>query len=112
MCGIAGIWHLDNQKLTDDKLQKFTDSLFHRGPDNAGYKIFNDVNLGFGHSRLSILDLSEARKQPMSFAEERYWITFNEEIYNFVELRKELQEKGYTFKTKTDTEVLLSAYHC
>lgn len=111
MCGIAGIWHLNNEKLYEDKLSRFTDSLFHRGPDGAGYKIFNN-NLGLGHRRLSILDLTDAGKQPMSFAEERYWLTYNGEIYNFVELRRELKVKGYTFKTDTDTEVLLSAYHC
>jgi len=111
MCGIAGIWHLNNEKLTVNKLKKFTDSLFHRGPDGAGYKIF-DNSLGLGHRRLSILDLTDAGKQPMSFAHDRYWITYNGEIYNFVELRSELKIKGYAFKTDSDTEVLLSAYHC
>ncbi len=112
MCGIAGIWHLDGSILEETKLKKFTDSISHRGPDGGGYKIFKKVQLGLGHRRLAILDLSDAGKQPMSFADQRYWITFNGEIYNFVELKKELLEKGYTFKTDTDTEVLLSAYHC
>jgi len=112
MCGIAGIWNLNGNALEEDKLKKFTDSMSHRGPDGAGYEIFKNVQLGLGHRRLSILDLSNAGKQPMSFAENRYWITFNGEIYNFVELRKELQDKGYVFKTDSDTEVLLSAYHC
>ena len=111
MCGIAGIWHLNNETVSEGKLQQFTDALLHRGPDGAGYKVFSDVNLGLGHRRLSILDLSDAGKQPMSFAQERYWITYNGEIYNFVELREELAANGYIFKTNTDTEVLLSAYH-
>jgi asparagine synthase (glutamine-hydrolysing) len=111
MCGIAGIWHLNNAPLTNHKLQKFTDAMQHRGPDGAGYYIDDAQHLGLGHRRLSILDLSDAGKQPMAFAEDRYWITFNGEIYNFIELRKELQQAGYHFKTDTDTEVLLSAYH-
>jgi asparagine synthase (glutamine-hydrolysing) len=110
MCGIAGIWQLNNEVLSEHKLQKFTDSLFHRGPDGAGYKIFNKTNLGLGHRRLSILDLSDAGKQPMTFADERFWITYNGEIYNFLELRKELQVYGHVFKTETDTEVVLAAY--
>lgn len=112
MCGIAGIWHLDGSNLDEEKLKRFTDSMSHRGPDGAGYRVFKNVQLGLGHRRLSILDLSDAGKQPMSFADHRYWITFNGEIYNFVELRKELEVKGYVFKTDSDTEVLLSAYHC
>ena len=112
MCGIAGIWHLDNLKLSRQKLEKFTDSLKHRGPDGSGYYIDTHACLGLGHRRLSILDLSEAGKQPMAFADERYQITYNGEIYNFLELKNELKLKGYTFKTDTDTEVILSAYHC
>ncbi|MEO6306142.1 MAG: asparagine synthase (glutamine-hydrolyzing) [Bacteroidia bacterium] len=111
MCGIAGIWHLNDSVLEENKLKKFTDSMHHRGPDGTGYYIDSQANLGLGHRRLSILDLSVSGKQPMNFADERYWITFNGEIYNFIELRNELKEKGYSFKTDTDTEVLLSAYH-
>lgn len=112
MCGIAGIWHLNNSPLSETKLKRFTDSIAHRGPDGSGYKLFKEDQLGLGHRRLSILDLSEAGSQPMSAANERYWITYNGEIYNFIELRKELKLKGYNFKTESDTEVLLNAYLC
>jgi asparagine synthase (glutamine-hydrolysing) len=112
MCGIAGIWHLNQDILTKSKLIKFTDSLKHRGPDGSGYFIDSLANLGLGHRRLSILDLSESGKQPMSFANERYWIIYNGEVFNFIELRDELKNKGYSFETETDTEVILASYHC
>ncbi|MGZ3861835.1 MAG: asparagine synthase (glutamine-hydrolyzing) [Bacteroidia bacterium] len=111
MCGIAGIWHLDRQPLEKGKLKKFTDSMAHRGPDGSGYHVFEDVMLGLGHRRLSILDLSEAGTQPMSFADERYWITYNGEVYNFLELKSELKKFNYSFKTDSDTEIILAAYH-
>lgn len=110
MCGVAGIWKFNHSALSYDTLGRFTDSLEHRGPDGSGYHIFTDTNLGLGHRRLSILDLSEAGKQPMTRAGEKYWITFNGEIYNFIELRQQLQREGMTFHTETDTEVILSAY--
>lgn len=110
MCGIAGIWHFNN-KLEEGKLRRFTDSLKHRGPDGSGYRIFNDVNLGLGHRRLSILDLSESGKQPMTYGTSHLHITFNGEVYNFIEIRNELKTLGYTFNTDTDTEVILAAYH-
>ncbi len=112
MCGIAGIWNLNKEPLTEHKLKKFTDSLSHRGPDGAGYYIDKASNLGLGHRRLSILDLSIAGKQPMNFANERYWISYNGEVFNFIELRSELKNQGYTFVTETDTEIILAAYHC
>ncbi|MGZ3866101.1 MAG: asparagine synthase (glutamine-hydrolyzing) [Bacteroidia bacterium] len=111
MCGIAGIWHLNKRPLETEKLKRFTDSMEHRGPDGSGYHVFEDVQLGFGHRRLSILDLSEAGKQPMSFADGRYWITYNGEVYNFLELKSELEKLGYSFKTDSDTEIILAAYH-
>jgi asparagine synthase (glutamine-hydrolysing) len=110
MCGIAGIYHLNNSSIELQNLQRFTDAMKHRGPDGAGYELYEGDTLGFGHRRLSILDLSEAGKQPFHYLE-RYTITFNGEIYNFLEIRKELSTKGYSFKTDTDTEVILSAYH-
>lgn len=111
MCGIAGIWHFNKQPLGESKLRRFTDSLAHRGPDGAGYKIFGEVNLGLGHRRLSILDLSDAGRQPMTYEESNLHISFNGEIYNFIELRAELSGFGYRFKTDSDTEVILAAYH-
>jgi asparagine synthase (glutamine-hydrolysing) len=109
MCGIAGIWKF-NSKVEKDELKAFTDSMYHRGPDGAGYEIFEDTNIGLGHRRLSILDLSEAGKQPMSYGDNRYWLSFNGEVYNFIEIRKTLIEKGYNFTSESDSEVVLAAY--
>ncbi|MCP4154099.1 MAG: asparagine synthase (glutamine-hydrolyzing), partial [bacterium] len=110
MCGIVGTWNIDGKPLEKRELDMFTDSLAHRGPDGRGTYIDEDAQLGLGHRRLSILDLSDTGKQPMSFASEGYWITFNGEIYNFLELREELKGLGYEFKTESDTEVVLAAY--
>lgn len=110
MCGIAGIWHLNGEKLAVEKLKKFTDSMVHRGPDGAGYELFDNNALGLGQRRLSILDLSEAGRQPMAYDNGRYQITYNGEIFNFIELRKELETKGYQFVSQTDTEVILAAF--
>lgn len=110
MCGIAGVYYLNDQKVKLPELRKFTDAIQHRGPDGSGYELLNDEKIGFGHRRLSILDLSERGKQPMHFRD-RYCITFNGEIFNFLELREELIHKGYEFHTETDTEVVLSSFH-
>jgi asparagine synthase (glutamine-hydrolysing) len=110
MCGIAGIFQL-GRPVDQDELDLFTDSLAHRGPDGRG--TFIDNMIGLGHRRLSILDLSEMGTNPMPYGGadgKRYWIVFNGEIYNFLELRKELEEKGHRFKSQTDTEVILAAY--
>ncbi|OQX22477.1 MAG: hypothetical protein BWK80_30440 [Desulfobacteraceae bacterium IS3] len=110
MCGIAGILNL-NGPINPDELDRFTDSLTHRGPDGRG--TFVDGNLGLGHRRLAILDLSEAGKCPMPYGGydgKRYWITFNGEVYNFLELRDELKKLGYRFRTETDTEVVVASY--
>lgn len=109
MCGIAGIWHLNGENLKIDKLKRLTDSLSHRGPDGSGYDIYDSV-IGLGHRRLSILDLSDAGRQPMTYEDSDLFITYNGEVYNFVEIRKELEFKGYKFKSNTDTEVILASY--
>ena len=109
MCGIAGIYQLDGSSVEDRTLHQMTDVISYRGPDGFGYWFNENHAVGFGHRRLSILDLSEAGRQPMHYM--GLTITFNGEIYNYIELRKELQDKGYVFKTNTDTEVLLAAYH-
>lgn len=111
MCGIAGIWHLNGQPLHQEKLRAFTDSLSHRGPDGSGYSIY-DQCLGLGHRRLSVLDLSESGRQPMETPDGRFAITFNGEIYNFLELRRELSDRGFVFRSDSDTEVILAAYQC
>lgn len=111
MCGIAGF--VDFKKASNEEvLRRMTDALSHRGPDDAGYEVFNNpnANIGFGQRRLSILDLSPLGHQPMHFNE--LVVNFNGEIYNFKEVRKELEEKGYSFTSWSDTEVILKGYHC
>lgn len=109
MCGIAGILVNNKTELSIDAVKKMTDSLIHRGPDGEGQWLNAAKKVALGHRRLSILDLSEAGKQPMHYLE-RYSITFNGEIYNYIEIRDQLIKKGYLFHTGTDTEVLLALY--
>jgi len=108
MCGIAGIFNLDGSPVDEKLLIRMRDTLLHRGPDDAG--IFIDNNLGLAHRRLSILDLTDAGHQPMQYLDGRYTIVFNGEIYNYIELREELEKEGYRFRSRTDTEVILAAY--
>jgi asparagine synthase (glutamine-hydrolysing) len=96
--------------VRNDELDAFTDALAHRGPDGRGTWRDDGAGIGLGHRRLAILDLTAAGGQPMSDASGRIWITFNGEIYNFIEIRAELETKGYKFRTQTDTEVILAAY--
>ena len=88
------------------------DKVSHRGPDGSGWRVFESVAgpVALGHRRLSIIDLSDAASQPMAYADGRYWITFNGEIYNYLELRQELIAAGQRFRSRSDTEVLLAAY--
>jgi len=139
MCGIFGLWHLDNKPLAPATIQRATNLLRHRGPDDEGYLLVNTANncvaqfsgqdtiaelnlprienvnhpsfnLAFGFRRLSILDLSPAGHQPMASADHRHWIIFNGEVYNYLELRSELAGYGRQFRTNSDTEVILAAY--
>lgn len=110
MCGITGIWNLNNASVNKTVFDYFTDSLAHRGPDGRGVYIDPKCSLALGHRRLAILDLSPTGHQPMSYANGRYWITFNGEIYNFLELRDELEALGHCFRSDSDTEVILAAY--
>ncbi len=107
MCGIAGIYNLNNQKADPDLLRKMIGMLHHRGPDGTGF--FSDRNLGLGHARLSIIDLASG-SQPMTNHDQTLWITFNGEIFNYVELREDLIQKGHKFNTHSDTEVILELY--
>ncbi len=110
MCGITGIINFNREKISLADLNRFKDSLSHRGPDGEGTYL-NEVDcVALGHRRLSILDITETGKQPMNYDNQRYWIVYNGEIYNFVELKKELSDLGYIFKSNTDTEVILAAY--
>lgn len=108
MCGIAGFISKKKIKTIDDNVKAMLDTIVHRGPDGSGIKSF-DERVAFGHRRLAILDLSDDGLQPMSYSD-RYWITFNGEIYNYIELKEQLEKEGYTFRSKTDTEVILAAY--
>jgi asparagine synthase (glutamine-hydrolysing) len=139
MCGICGIYSLNGTPADQNLLMQMTGLIRHRGPDDEGYCLINtvqnkavsaagkdtipelqsvypqlpvqlDADLALGFRRLSILDLSPLGHQPMSDAEDTCWIVFNGEIYNYLELRAELEKLGYLFKTHTDTEVILNAY--
>lgn len=105
MCGIYGVV---NQKIDRDLAMKCLNTLTHRGPD--GYGLWQEEDVTLGHRRLSILDLSETGKQPMAYADDRYHMTYNGEIYNFIEIRKELEQKGYSFRGDSDSEVILAAF--
>lgn len=107
MCGIAGIVNLDGEPVSPPVLREMTKAIEHRGPDGEGHWI--EGNVGLGHRRLSIIDLSEAGKQPMQTSDGRWLISYNGEIYNYRELRADLSAKGYIFRSRTDTEVLLYA---
>lgn len=140
MCGISGIWHLDNSRCVSPSLiAQMTFTLRHRGPDDEGYLFVDTVtghyeerrgrdtvpelqmpdvsqeseeryDLAFGFRRLSIIDLSPAGHQPMGNTDGSLWVVYNGEIYNYLELREELKTRGHTFRTATDTEVILCAY--
>ena len=120
MCGISCI--IDkNQTIDESVLSRFTDCIGHRGPDSRGVAKFANSSgfpetsqrnfpVGLGHRRLSIIDLSEAGSQPMFSTDRNFVIVFNGEIYNYLEIRKELEKEGIVFNSHTDTEVILEAY--
>lgn len=133
MCGIAGIIQFDNRPVDCGLLEAMVHSLAHRGPDGEGHVLLAPqgrgkpiaVNgclsdsvpsapagytVGLGHRRLAVLDLSPLGRQPMASEDERLWITYNGEVYNYVELRRELQSLGWRFRSQTDTEAVLYAY--
>lgn len=111
MCGITGIFRAKGG-LERDELEGMARTLAHRGPDASGSRIVETPHgpVGFGHTRLSILDLSDAGTQPMYFGD--LMITYNGEVYNYRNIRSELEANGYTFVSDTDTEVVLKAFHC
>lgn len=108
MCGIAGFINKDGSSASVQKLKRMTDAIAHRGPDAEGQLC--EGNIALGHRRLSIIDLSDAGRQPMESADGRFAITFNGEIYNYQELKKELSALGAVFTNDTDTEVIIEAY--
>jgi len=109
MCGIAGIWSLENKDDNRKLIELMKTAIKHRGPDGHGSWFSSNGSLALGHQRLSIIDLSSHAAQPMTLDEELV-ITYNGEIYNYIEIRKELKELGFSFKTQSDTEVLLTSY--
>jgi len=111
MCGICGIYAPNHQQRIDEPLiTRMRDTMSHRGPDDAGLYIAPAKNLGFGHRRLSIIDLSENGRQPMPNEDETVWITYNGEVYNFLDFKDSLERKGHSFRSRTDTEVLVHLY--
>ncbi len=108
MCGICGQFNYATQaKAEVERIRRMAESILHRGPDDEGYYFDDDLGLGF--RRLSIIDLGGGH-QPMSDAAESVWVVFNGEIYNYPELRRELEAKGHQFRTRSDTEVLVHGY--
>ncbi len=109
MCGICGVIYADASRAVPRALlDGMTATLEHRGPDDCG--TFSEAGVGLGHRRLSIIDLTDAGRQPMANEDGSLLIVFNGEIYNFLELRRQLQEKGHSFSSRTDTEVILHLY--
>ncbi|WP_226670431.1 asparagine synthase (glutamine-hydrolyzing) [Metabacillus litoralis] len=109
MCGFIGCMHEKgtNQQSFKNLFEDMNNIIEHRGPDDSGY--FYDNNISFGFRRLSIIDL-ESGHQPLSYENSRYWIIFNGEVYNHVELRNELEQEGFHFETHSDTEVIIAMY--
>ena len=107
MCGIAGILNLDREPASPVLLRKMADAIVHRGPDGEGF--YCDAELGFGHRRLAIIDLTDGGHQPMLSADGRFVLNYNGELYNYRELRAELQSLGHRFRSNSDTEVVLNS---
>jgi len=108
MCGIAGVFHRDGRPASPVVLKAMTDIIAHRGPDGEGH--YRDGAIGLGHRRLSIIDLTDAARQPMTTRDGRYVLTYNGEIYNFQELKAELSARGHLFHSSGDSQVLLTAF--
>ncbi len=110
MCGIAAIF--SGRQEETGQIETMIRRIVHRGPDDSGIKQLCNGKAWLGHRRLSILDTSSAGKQPMSYSDGKLWMSYNGEVYNYLELRDELTKKGYSFSTNTDSEVLLASYDC
>ena len=108
MCGISGIINKSKKEVNKYDIKNINNLISHRGPDDEGF--FYENNFAFGHRRLSILDLSSDGHQPMHYLDKKYTITYNGEVYNYIEIRKELEEYNYSFNSNTDTEVILASY--
>src|SRR5258705_12664160 len=104
MCGITGFINLNGEPASRAVLERMANAIAHRGPDGEGYWI--EGNVGIGFRRLAIIDLSPAGNQPMVTADQRYVLTYNGEVYNFRELRTELEAMGHQFRSRADSEVV------
>ena len=124
MCGISGVISSSNLSAIQmsNELHQMNELIKHRGPDNEGITVFSEVGnpipndsdqnaaFGFGHRRLSIIDLTPEANQPMFDSKEDFCISYNGEIFNYIEIRNELISKGHSFQTQSDTEVLVKGY--
>jgi asparagine synthase (glutamine-hydrolysing) len=115
MCGVVAVFNLNGEPVAPVLVRDMTNQLRHRGPDSEGYAI--DCFLGLGHRRLSVLDLSSNGHQPMSSQDGEYVLSYNGEVYNFKEIRAQLEATGVQFRSTSDTEVVLEAFrkygvHC
>src|SRR5262245_4349534 len=107
MCGVAGVLHLDGSPASPVSLRRMTDAVAHRGPDGEGH--YADGPVGLGHRRLAIIDLSPGGRQPMATEDGRFVLTYNGEVYNFRELRIELEALGHRFRPRSDSQAVLRA---
>jgi asparagine synthase (glutamine-hydrolysing) len=107
MCGISGLVDLSGKNAEKSKIEKISSCLNHRGPDGNGLWMLE--NIALAHTRLAILDLSKSANQPMISKNQMYSLTYNGELYNYQELRKQLKQKGYQFSTNSDSEVILNS---
>ena len=108
MCGIAGIYNINNAPASVESLQKMLSLMVHRGPDDDGTYLDGSLMLGF--RRLAIIDLSPTGHQPMANEDGSVWVVNNGEIYNYIDLRDTLERLGHRFRSRSDTEVILHAY--
>src|SRR5688500_4124845 len=108
MCGLAGLLTLRGEPASIDAVRQMANAVKHRGPDGEG--VFVDGPCGLGHRRLAIMDLPADARQPMTDATGRYTIIYNGEIYNFKEIRQDLEAIGLRFRSRSDTEVLINAW--
>lgn len=109
MCGIVGILR-DVEPFDPGDLVRMTETMRHRGPDDSGYAIFSRGRVGIGHTRLSIIDTTQAARQPMANEDRSLWIVYNGEVYNYIEVRDFLEKAGHKFSSNSDTEVILHGY--
>ncbi|MEO6692487.1 MAG: asparagine synthetase B, partial [Saprospiraceae bacterium] len=108
MCGITGIFNISGKPVSINALRRMTDTIAHRGPDGEGF--WSNEYIGLGHRRLAIIDLSPLGHQPMQTDDGNFIITYNGEVYNFMNIRIELESLGYKFHSRTDSEVILKSY--